>query len=305
MWRGIPFLLVAAGAALLPLLAPGWVAPASVVLIFILVGAAASLEFGWAGLPDFANAAWLFAGAWCTAGSMHTLALPFWACVPLSATAITVIALAITSPLLRLPREAFAIVTLAIALIVPSILAHQKLFAVPPTAIPAANMAELYDVMIALLLLAGAGAVLMEPSPLGLAMRARAEDGVVCASIGLNTRRYRLLAIAISVCTATTAGSMLPALQWTFHPANGGFGGIATVSAIAIIAGRRMSGAVIPALIIAGIPQFFPALSDSRVLLAGGAILCCAAWKVMTPSHRGRAVLESINLAQPTGAGAE
>lgn len=305
MWRGAPFLLVAAGAALLPSLAPLWIAPASVVLIFILVGAAASLELGWAGLPDFGNAAWLFAGAWCTAAIMHALALPFWACVPLSATAITIIALTITSPLLRLPQEVFAIATLAIALIVPGVLAHQKLFTVPPTAVPAADMTELYDVLIAGLLFAGAVAVSIGQSPLGLALRAGAEDGVVCASIGLSTRQYRLLVVAISACTAATAGSMLPALQEAFNPANGGFGSIATIFAIAIIAGRRMSGAVIPAIIIAGIPQFFPALSDYRVVLASAAILCCAAWRVMTPHGRGDAVVEGFNFAQPTEAGAE
>lgn len=305
MWRATPFLLVAAGAALLPSLASAWIGPASVVLIFILVGAAASLELGWAGLPDFANAAWFFAGAWCTPAIMHALALPFWACVALSATAITVIALAITSPLLRLPREIFSISTLAIALIVPRVLIHQKLVTVTAIPIPAANVAELYDVLIAGLLFTGAAAVSIGQSPLGLVLRAGAEDAVVCGSIGLNTRRYRLLAVAISACTAATAGSMLPALQATPNPAVDGFGIIATIFATAIIAGRRMSGAVMPALIIAGIPQFFPPLSDYRVVLAGAAILCCAAWRVIAPNDRVETVVETFNLPQPTGAGAE
>lgn len=305
MSRAMLFLLVAAGAGLLPSLAPAWIGSASVVVIFILVGAAASLELGWAGLPDFANAAWFFAGAWSMPAIMHALALPLWACVPLSATAITVIALAIISPLLRLPREVFAISTLAIALIVPGVLIHQKLFTVPAITSPAANAAELYDVLIAGLLLAGAAAVSIGQSPLGLALRAGAEDAVVCGSIGLNTRRYRLLVVAISACTAAMAGSMLPALQATPNPAFDGFGTIATIFAISIIAGRRMSGAVMPALMIAGIPQFFPPLSDYRVVLAGAAILCCAAWRVLAPKDRGDTVVESFNLAQPTGAGAE
>lgn len=305
MRRGVPFLLVAAGAALLPSLAPAWIAAAPVVLIYILAGAAASLELGWAGLPDFAIAAWFFSGAWCAAAIMHILALPFWACLALDAAAITVTALVVTSPLLRLRREVFAMATLAIALIVPGVLANQKLFAVPPIAIPAADVAELYGALIVALLLAGAFAVSIEQSPLGLALRAGAEDGTMCGSIGLNTRRSKLLTVAISACVAATAGCMLPALQGSLNPAFDGFGIIASIFAIAIIAGRRMSGAVMPALIIAGLPQLFPALSEYRVVLAGGAILCCVAWRVMSPKRGGDTVVESFHLAQPTGAAAE
>ncbi len=305
MGRAMPFLLVAAGAALLPSVAPAWVAPAPVVLIYMLVGAAASLELGWAGLPDFAIAAWFFAGTWCTAVMMHFLAFPFWACVALSALAITFVASAITSPLLRLPREVFAMATLAIALIVPGVIAHQKLLAVTPAAVPAGDAAELYGVLIAALLIAGAIAVSIEQSPLGLALRAGAEDGVVCGSIGLNTRRCRLLVAAITACTAAAAGSMLPALQAGFAPAFDGFGVIASIFAIAMIAGRRMSGAVMPAFIIAGIPQFFPALSEYRVLLAGAAILGWVAWRLLSPKRGGNSVLDALNLTQPTGAGAE
>lgn len=305
MWRGMPFLLLAAGAALLPCLAPAWVAPAPVVLIYILAGAAASLEIGCAGLPDFAIAAWFFSGAWCTAAMMHALVIPFWACVPLCAAAIAIIAVMITSPLLRLPREVFAMATLAIAVIVPGVLAHQKLFIASPIAIPAANVAELYGVLIAALLLAGAVAVSVEQSPLALALRAGAQDPILCASIGLNTRRYKLLAVAISACTAATAGCMLPALHASPSPADAAFGVIATIFAIAMVAGRRMSGAVMPAIIIAGMPQFFPALSGYRMVLAGAVILCCAVGRIMSPNRRGNTTLESFNFAQPTGAGAE
>lgn len=305
MWRGLPFLLVAAGAVLLPSLVPAWIAVALVVLIYILVGAAASLEVGWAGLPDFAIAAWFFSGAWCTAAIMHKLALPFWACVPLGAAAITVIALVVTSPLLRLRPEVFAMATVAIALIVPGVLTNQKFFVVPPVAIPAADVAELSGVLIVALLLAGAFAVFIEQSPLGFALRAGAEDATVCGSIGLNTHRSKLLTVAISACSAAMAGSMLPALQGTLNPAFDGFGTVASIFAIALIAGRRMSGAVTPALIIAGLPEFFPALSEYRVVLAGGVILCCVAWRVMSPQRGGSSVLEIFNLAQPTGTGAE
>jgi branched-chain amino acid transport system permease protein len=303
MWRAMPFLLVAAGAALLPSLAPAWVGPAPVVLIYVLVGAAASLELGWAGLPDFAIAAWFFAGAWCTAAMMHNLALPFWACVPLSALAITVVASAIMSPLLRLPREVLAMATLAIALIVPDIAAHQKLLTVSVAAIPAGDATELFGVLIGALLLAGAIAVSLERSPLGIALRAAAEDGIICGSIGLNTHRCRLLVVAISACTAGAAGSM--ALQAGFTPATDGFGTIASIFAIAIIAGRQMSGVVMPAFIISGIPQFFPALSEYQVLVAGAAILWCGAWRLMSRKRGGNSVIETLNLARPTGAGAE
>lgn len=305
MWRGVPFLLVAAGAALLPSLAPALTAVAPVVLIYMLVGAAASLEFGWAGLPDFAIAAWFFAGTCCVAPITHILGLPFWACVPLGAAAITIIALVITAPLLRLSRETFAMATLAIALILPGVLAHQKLLAVPPIAIPVADVAQLYDVLIAALLLAGAFAVSIEHSPLGLALRGGAEDGTICGSIGLNARRCKLLVVAIAACTAAMAGCILPALQGGLNPASDGFGAVASIFAIAIIAGRRMSGAVVPALIIAGLPQCFPAFAGYRVILAGAVILCCVAWRLMSLKRGGNIALETFNIVQPTGAGAE
>jgi branched-chain amino acid transport system permease protein len=305
MWRGVPFLLVAAGAALLPSLAPAWTAPAPLVLIYMLVGAAASLELGWAGLPDFAIAAWFSAGALSATAIMHSFVLPFWAAVPLGAAAVTVIALTITSPLLRLPREVFAMTTLAIAIVVPAVLAHQKLLTVAPIALPAADAAEIYDVLIGLLLLAGIFAVSIEVSPLGLALRARVENGPVCGSIGLSTHRLRLFTVAISAGTAATAGCMLSGLQGTVSQASDGFGTIATIFGIAIIAGRRMSGAVMPALVIAGAPLVFPASADYRVALAGAAILFCALWRAMSPKRGGNTVLESFNLAQPSEVRAE
>ena len=305
MLRGIPFLLVVFGAALLPSFAPASSASAAIVLIYMLAGAAANLELGWAGLPDFAIAAWFFAGAWGTAAIMHALALPFWACAALAVAAVTVIALAITSPLLRLPREVFAMATLAIAMIVPGVAAHQKFFAAPAVAIPAGDVAVLYDALIAILLIAGAVAISIERSPLGLALRAGAEDGIVCGSIGLNTRRCKLFVVAISACAAATAGCMLPAFQGAHDPAAAGSDTIASIFAIGMIAGRRMSGVAMAALVIAGIPQFLPALSGYRLVLAGAAILCCAAYRVMPADRRGNAVVESFNLVQPTGAGAE
>jgi len=304
MLQGMPFLLVAAGAALVPSLAPAWNASAAVVLIYMLAGAAVSLELGWAGLPDFSIAAWFFAGAWCTAAIMHAVALPFWACAALAVGAVTVIALVITSPLLRLPREVFAMATLAIAMIVPGITAHQKFLAVTAVAIPAGDTAVLYDALIAILLVAGAIAMSIERSPLGLALRAGAEDRIVCNSIGLNTRRCRLLVVALSAAAAATAGCMLPAFQGAHDPAVG-FDAIASIFAIGMIAGRRMSGAAIAAFIIAGIPQFVPALSEYRVVLAGAAILCSAACRIMSADRGGNTVVEGFNLAQPTGAGAE
>lgn len=304
MWRSMPFLLVAAGSALLPSAAPASMVPAAVVLIFIIAGTAASLQFGWAGLPDFSIAAWFFAGGWGTAATMQVLPLPFWACVALSAAAITIVAVAITSPLLRLRSETFAMVTLAIAVIIPAIVSHQTFFTVRTVTVSAATLAETYDVLIAIVLLAGALAVLLERSPLGLALRA-GEDRILCGSIGLNIRRSKLLVVAMSASTAATAGCMLPALQVNTNSAFAGFDTIAAILAIAMIAGRRSSAAVMAALIIAGIPQFVPALSDYRLLLAGAAIFTCAAWRVFSPNRGGNTPIDSLKLTQMMEAGAE
>lgn len=297
MTRGIPFLLAAAGAALLPSLAPDWIGPASVVLIYVLAGSAASLELGWAGLPDFAVASWFSAGACCTALLMRQFALPLWACIPVCAVAAAVIAPAIATHLLRLRREVFAIATLGVALIVPTVLAQQNLLVVRPIAVPAGDAAQAYDILIAMLLLAGAAAIAIGKSPLGLALRASAEDEIACRNIGLNTRYCKLVVVAISACTAAVAGSLLLVLQGSFNPADAGPGAIATIFAIAIVAGRRVSGAVLPALIIAGIPQLFPAMAEYRVILAGAAMLCCAVWRVTAPAIGGNRS-ESLDFAQ-------
>lgn len=297
-----PLLLIFAAAGLTPVFAPGLTAPAFAVLTYALLGMAANFEFAWAGLPDFSLVIWFALGAVASQALASRSGLPVWAALPFCAAAAAVAAFAVVSNLLVLRRELIAMVTLAAAsLVSPVLTAFPALL--HGAAAPLTGNGVSYYLLTAISVLAGAGFAGMRASPFAHRLGAIRDDEAASLGAGLNAEHDRAAVAAISAALAAAAGCLWPA-QFSLAPENFGFGAAAGIFAIAVIAGRQISGVIVPAILIGGIPQLVPALSPYRALIAGAAILAWFALRRFRPWRRAAAA-DGWNLFPAAETGAE
>jgi branched-chain amino acid transport system permease protein len=241
--RLIPPLLLALVAVLLPYLLPGdrWVRVAALALIYIALASGLNILVGLTGLLDLGFIAFFIVGAYTTAiltVRLFTDQLGFapeslWWLFPVSLVAALLLAglagAVIGYPTLRARGDYLAIMTLAFGEIVRIVSINWieltggsvGIRGIPPFGVgdielvsPAANYYVVL-VMVVVMLAALAGVV---ASPIGRAWVAIREDELVASSMGIRTRRYKLLAYICGASIAGVTGVFFAHMQQFINP---------------------------------------------------------------------------------------
>lgn len=241
--RLIPPAVLAIVALLAPVLLPGdrWVRVAALALIYIALASGLNILVGLTGLLDLGFIAFFIVGAYTTAILTVRLFIDqlgfdpdsLWWLFPVSLVAALLLAgiagAIIGYPTLRARGDYLAIMTLAFGEIVRIVSINWidltggsvGIRNIPPFGVgsvelvsPAANYYVVLA-MVVVILVALAGVV---ASPVGRAWVAIREDELVASSMGIRTRRYKLLAYVCGASIAGVTGVFFAHMQQFINP---------------------------------------------------------------------------------------
>jgi branched-chain amino acid transport system permease protein len=261
---------------------------ATLVLIYVMLGAGLNIVVGLAGLLDLGYVAFYAVGAYTYAILSTQFGLSFWVCLPIAGLFAAAAGIALGFPVLRLRGDYLAIVTLGFGEMVRIVLINWHSLTNGSNGIAriptpgffglqftgAARLTFLYFVILAMAALTMAFAARIRVTALGRAWEALREDEIACRALGLNPTTIKLSAFAVGAMFAGFAGAFFAARQGFISPASFTFMESAIILAIVVLGGMgSQTGIVFAAAVLVLLPELFRDFAELRLLLFGAAMV--------------------------------
>jgi branched-chain amino acid transport system permease protein len=267
---------------------------ATLVLIYVMLGAGLNIVVGLAGLLDLGYVAFYAVGAYTYALLSVNFGISFWICLPLAGMFAATAGIALGFPVLRLRGDYLAIVTLGFGEMVRIVLINWNsltggsngiariptptLFGMHFTG--TARLTFLYFVILSLAAITMLFAARIRVTALGRAWEALREDEIACRSLGLNPTTIKLSAFAVGAMFAGLAGAFFAARQGFVSPASFTFMESAIILAIVVLGGMgSQTGLVFAAAVLVLLPEIFRDFAELRLLLFGAAMVLIMIWR--------------------------
>jgi branched-chain amino acid transport system permease protein len=305
-WRGIGTMgrvLGLAAIAMLPfLLSTDRVNALDQVAIFVLMALGLNIVVGFAGLLDLGYVAFFAVGAYmtalftgahvvtslgATADPAFALHLSFYVAVPLVVLTAAFVGVIIGAPVLRLRGDYLAIVTLGFGEIARVLIVSDWL---KPAVGGAQGLRDVTDASIAgfsfrdpahfywLALVFIIGAIYVSSrlanSRVGRAWNAMREDEQVAEAMGISTIKFKLLAFAMGAAIGCLSGALFAVRIGSLSGATFGILVSITVLAVIILGGMgSITGVIVGALVLIGLPEFLSEFETYKLLIYGAALI--------------------------------
>lgn len=267
---------------------------ATLVLVYVMLGAGLNIVVGLAGLLDLGYVAFYAVGAYAYALLSTELGWSFWICLPIAGALAASAGIALGFPVLRLRGDYLAIVTLGFGEMVRIVLINwhsltggsngiariptPSLFGMQFTGV--SRLTFLYFVILVLATVTILFAARIRVTALGRAWEALREDEVACRALGLNPTTIKLSAFAVGAMFAGFAGAFFAARQGFVSPASFTFMESAIILAIVVLGGMgSQTGLVFAAAVLVLLPEIFRDFAELRLLLFGGAMVLIMIWR--------------------------
>jgi ABC-type branched-subunit amino acid transport system ATPase component/ABC-type branched-subunit amino acid transport system permease subunit len=252
------------------------------VLLFAIIALSLTVLTGWSGQLSLGQVAFVGVGAMTTA-ALVTHGVGFFPALAGAAVVGCVAALIVGAPALRIPGLFLAVTTLAFAVATGSWLLSRSIFVgtdqsvrMPRAVIGSFSLApqRTYYVLCLVALVIVLVVARIRRSGFGRSFVAVRDNERSVAALGLSPARVKLTAFAISGTIAGLAGGLLAGLYVTFGPDRFGAGESLQAVAMVVIGGlASVTGAVLGALFVVGIPVLFSNNSNVALLTGGVGIL--------------------------------
>jgi ABC-type branched-subunit amino acid transport system ATPase component/ABC-type branched-subunit amino acid transport system permease subunit len=255
----------------------------SQILLTALIALSLTVLTGWAGQLSLGQFALVGLGG-VTAYSLYMGRLQFPIAVVVGAVVAAIAAVVVGLPALRMRGLFLAVTTLALAVAAPWIL-ERPIFktnglstsVMPRPVIGGLSLAPertYYWVCLAVLALAIIGVARLRRSGLGRVLLAVRDNEMAASAMGLSPTRVKLFAFAVSGALAGLAGGLLVGLVQQFTTDQFNATASLRVVAVAVVGGiASITGAVLGALLIVGLPAFFPNSAQVTLLTSGVGML--------------------------------
>ena len=252
--------------------------------IYVIMVLGYQFIFGHAGALSLAQGAFFGLGAYVTGILGSQYGTGFLATFPLSIAGAAGLALVVAIPVLRLASHYFALATLALSQLLLLIAVNWEsvtggangLPGVPPVAFGDWQLARGTPLLVFVWVLAGAAMLITrwQLTPLRTAMFTVMRDSPLAVSaFGIDAGLLRLRAFLLSAAFGGAAGALFVHTNRVVSPETLGFGIMVTCLTMTVVGGRfRIPGAVIGALLLTHLPEWFRGL-DEYYLVAVGALL--------------------------------
>ena len=259
------------------------------VAVYILLGLGLNIIVGYSGQLVLGYVAFFAVGAYTfallTAPDPHGIGLNLWLAVGLSILASTFAGLLLGLPILNLRGDYLAIVTLGFGEIVRVLIRSDLLTPLTNGPKGVTNVGQptwrgdiFSDVnyMHLLLILVLIGLFIakrIKDSRTGRAWIAIREDQTVAQATGINTYRFKILALLLGAAVAGLSGALFASRNQFTGPEDFTLMVSVNVLCIVIVGGMgSLPGVIVGAFVLKGLPELLRELADYR-LLAFGALL--------------------------------
>ena len=284
-------LVVAAALYFLPIVwGSYWNYIMGTVAIYIILGLGLNIVVGYSGqlvlgyVAFFATGAYTF--ALLTAPTPHGIGLNLWLAVGTSILVSTLTGLLLGLPILNLRGDYLAIVTLGFGEITRILIRSDLLTTLTNGPKGVTNVGQPYwfgevftdvnymHLLMLLVLIALFIAKRLKDSRTGRAWVAIREDQTVAQATGINTYRYKILALLLGAAFAGLAGALFASRNQFAGPEDFTLMVSVNVLCIVIVGGMgSLPGIVLGAFVLKGLPELLRELEDYRLLVFGALLV--------------------------------
>lgn len=264
------------------------------VLLYATVGIGLNVQFGYAGIVNFAAASFFGVGAYAAAVLVKYTSVPHLFALPLGGITAALIGAVLMLPMLRTKGHYTAVVTIAFAILFKTFLEVNdtlggpqglrirgiQVFGWSPNSTLEIGGLEISHYAIyglAALALAATSYLLtrrLERSWIGLLMDSIRIDETAAACFGVQIARWKMLAFAWGNFLAGTAGALYALMVGFIAPNNFTFGDSLILVSIVVIGGiGNLWGAVIASAFVVILPEKFQVIQEYRFLLYAGLVI--------------------------------
>jgi len=241
--------------------------------------------FGQAGALSLAQGAFFGIGAYLTGVLGAVYGWSFAATFPLSVLAPVLLAAVVSAPVLRLASHYFALATLGIGQVVLLVAINWQsvtggangIPSVPGIAVLGIEIGRGVPLLAVVWGLVALGAMLAWQTSRGLYGRmfhVMRENDVAARSMGIDVARLRLVAFLLSAAYAGVAGALYAHSIGVVSPEALEFPVMVACLTMAVVGGRfRVAGAVLGAVILVHLPEWFRFLEKYYLMAYGGGML--------------------------------
>ncbi len=250
--------------------------------LYALLAIGLNLIVGFAGLLHLGYAAFFAIGAYTYALLNLRVGCPFWIGLPIAAFSAGVAGVLLGLPVIRVRGDYLAIVTLGFGEIVRVTVTNLEdwtggpngLLGIAHPVVGSYNFGvdskPYYLLLVVLVSIVAWACTRMARSRIGLAWMAIREDELAAACSGIDTARFKLLALGLGGGIAGLAGCVFAAKQGTITPDSFDFILSVMVLAMVILGGLgSVGGAVLGAVVLSLAPELLRSFSTYRMLLFG------------------------------------
>ncbi len=324
-WNALPittrFAGLLAAAAIIPLLTSNdyIIRIAGNICLFATLVVALNVVVGYAGLLDLGFIAFYGIGAYLYAilsSDQFGIHWPSWVTLPFIALLSLGFGLLLGSPSLRLLGDYLAIVTLGFGLVFAQLALTLDRVELPwqpgvvinvtggtngivkldPLSFFGFQLSSVSHYFYALLIWLGIALVIvhhLNQSRIGRAWRSMGEDALAAETMGMPTRRLKLLAFSCGAAIAGVTGGIFAAWQRSVFPQNFSTDVLITLYAMMVLGGiSNLGGAMLGAVILSVVPELLRSPELARVIFYAGLTLGILLFS--KPRRNGPIILGSV-----------
>ncbi len=253
--------------------------------IYIILALGLNVVIGFSGLLNLGFAAFYAIGAYSFALFAAKAGLGFWGALPLSLLITTISGLVLSFPALRLHGDYLAIVTLGFGEIVHLTLNNWDELTNGPNGISGIPMPSLFGfeiqklshyyyivfmfVLISVFIIRG-----VYNSRIGRAWLALKDDEMAAEAMGINTTKYKFLALGFGALWAGLAGALFASKMMFISPESFTFMESVFIVCMVILGGAgSISGVIIGSLLLIVLPEVLREFQLYRMLTLGAGLI--------------------------------
>lgn len=264
-------------------------------MLYVLAGLGLTVQFGYAGVVNFAAAAFVGVGAYTAAVMMTNTGMPHLLVVLASGVVAAIIGSVLLLPLLRTRGHYAALITIAFGILFRTFLEVNDTLGGPQgLKVPAFTLLghDFNEAIVfadetewsfytgyALLILVVLGAAYtlvrrLERSWIGVGLDAVRLDETAASAFGLNAAAWKIAAFSIGNFLAGVAGALYAMLTAFIAPANFALGDSLILVSIVILGGLGNPLGLLPAaLIVVVLPEKLQVIQEYRFLLFSALVI--------------------------------
>jgi branched-chain amino acid transport system permease protein len=282
-WMTIPLFLIA---GVFPLLVKDYYTDVAVLAgIYIILALGVNVVIGYSGLLHLGFAAFYGIGAYVNALLTTSLGLGFWSALPLTLVFTSMAGLLLGFPSLRLRGDYLAIVTLGFGEIIRLVLNNwdsitkgpNGISNIPPPSIFGYAISSLryyYFLVFGFVIIAAFIVKRVHGSRTGRAWLAIREDETAAEAMGINTRKYKFMALSFGAFWAGLAGALFASKMHFVSPESFTFMESVFVVCMIILGGLgSIPGVILGSLILVLLPELLREFQLYRMLALGAGLV--------------------------------